>query len=212
MVVQYSCKIFFLEVNTTKHYFYSLLNFKWSRLSNQIFGVLLIINGLLILLELPFTLSFLYTGFIYNTKICPAWILINYSLFILSIILTAWTSIERYLFIYHEQIITSHRIVLHYFPIAFFTVYTPSFYTGAVIFYPCQQAFSVYNYLCGGPCYLFSIAPCMTDWTINVGLVLLTTGILNITLIVVNIRQRYRMRGAIITVGKRHQWVSRIYI
>ncbi|CAF5143513.1 unnamed protein product, partial [Rotaria sp. Silwood1] len=161
-----------------------LHNFKWNRLASQIFGILLIVNALLILFELPFTLTYLYDGFVRHENICPVWILINYSLFILSIILIAWTSIERYLFIYHEQLITRCRILLHYIPIGCFIVYTPLFYISLVLFYPCQQAFSEYSYICGGPCYLFHIVPCVIDWLFNVVLVLLITCVMNIILIV----------------------------
>ena len=170
-------------------------------------GILLIINILLILAELPFTLAFLYHGQVLDQTICPGWILVNYTLFILSIILTAWTSIERYFFIYHAHFIKRHRLLLHYFPIAFFIIYTPVFYVGLVLFYPCQQAYTSYSYLCGGPCYLFQMVPCMIDWGINVLLVLLVTSIVNIVLIICNIQQRHRMRRRIITIRKSREWV-----
>ncbi|CAF4484310.1 unnamed protein product [Rotaria sp. Silwood1] len=186
--------------------FLILHNFKWNRLASQIFGILLIVNALLILFELPFTLTYLYDGFVRHENICPVWILINYSLFILSIILIAWTSIERYLFIYHEQLITRCRILLHYIPIGCFIVYTPLFYISLVLFYPCQQAFNEYSYICGGPCYLFHIVPCVIDWLFNVVLVLLITCVMNIILIVVNIKQRYKMKKSIITVGNSQRW------
>ncbi len=163
---------------------------------------------MLIVAELPFTLTYLYDGFVRNQNICPGWILVNYTLFILSISLTTWTSIERYLFIYHEYLITHHRILLHYLPIGFLTFYTPLFYVGLVIFYPCQQAYSPYSYICGGPCYLFQIVPCMIDWGINVALVLLITCTVNIILIISNIKQRHRMKTRIITARKSQQWVN----
>ncbi len=151
----------------------------------------------------------MHDGFVRNLNICSGWVLINYSLFILSIILTTWTSIERYLFIYHEHLITQHRILLHYLPIGFFIFYTPLFYVGLVIFYPCQQAYTPYNYICGGPCYLSQIVPCMIDWSVNVGLVLVITCIMNIILIVLNIKQRHRMKRSIITTRNRQQWVKK---
>ncbi|CAM2729134.1 unnamed protein product [Rotaria socialis] len=183
-----------------------LYHFRWNRLANQILGVLVTVNLLTILFELPFTLIYLRDGFVRNQKICPGWILVNYSLFILSIILIAWASIERFLFIYNEQLIKRCRILLHYIPIGFFIVYTPTFYTGLVIFYPCEQAFNPTNYICGGPCYLFRIVPCMIDWGTNVVLVLLVTCFMNSFLIIYNVKQRFRMRGSIITADKSQQW------
>lgn len=171
-------------------------------------GVLVVVNGLIIVAELPFTLTYLHEGLVLNQNICPAWILINYSLFILSIILTTWTSIERYFFIFHEQFMKRHRFILHYIPIGCFSVYTPIFYMILVIFYPCQQAFTLNNYLCGGPCYLFQLIPCMVDWSFNVAFMLLVTCVMNMLLIVLNIRQKYRMKTSIITAGKSQQWVN----
>jgi hypothetical protein len=132
---------------------------------------------------------------------------VNYSLFILSIILIAWASIERYLFIYHERFITNHIILLHYAPILCFTCYTPSFYVGLVMFYPCEQAFDSYQYICGSPCYLLNIVPCLVDWMMNVVVVLLITCTFNIILIVCHFQQRHRMKRSIVTTGKSRQWV-----
>ncbi|CAF3750886.1 unnamed protein product [Rotaria sp. Silwood1] len=185
-----------------------LYHFKWNHLVSQIFGIFLIVNALLILVELPFTLMYLHHGVVHNENICSSWILVNYSLFILSIILTAWTSIELYLFIYHEHLITHYRMVLHYIPIGCFTLYTSLFYVGLVIFYPCQQAYNVYSYICGGPCYLFESIPCLIDWGINVVLVFFITCIINVILIVNNIKQRHRMKTSIVTARKSQQWVN----
>ena len=165
---------------------------------------------LIILFELPFTLSFLYDGFVRNESICSSWIVLNYTLFILTIILTTWTSIERYLFIYHEHFIKRYRILVHYVPIGFFTLYTSLFYVGVVMFYPCQQEYSVYKYLCGGPCYLFELIPSAIDWSINVASVLFITCVMNIVLIFFNIKQRHRMKSSIITAGRSQHWVKRI--
>ncbi len=191
-------------------YFYSLYHFKWKHLVDQILGFLIIVNGLIIVAELPFTLTYLYHGFVRDMSICSGWVLVNYTLFMLSMSLTAWTSIERYLFIYHEQFIKRHSILLHYFPISFLTIYTPSFYVGLVIFYRCQQAYTSYSYICGGSCYLFQIVPCMIDWSINVGFILLITCVVNIMVIISNIHQRDRMKRAIITARKSQEWVKRI--
>jgi hypothetical protein len=187
-----------------------LYHFKWNHLVNQIFGILLIVNGLIIVAELPLTLTYLYHGFVRDMSICSGWVLVNYTLFMLSISLTAWTSIERYLFIYHEHFIKKHSILLHYFPVGIHFIYTPLFYVGLVIFYPCQQAYTPYSYICGGPCYLFQIIPCMIDWGFNVGFVLLITCVVNIILIFSNIHQRDRMKRAIITARKSQEWVKRI--
>ena len=186
----------------------SLIYFKWTRLVGQTLGILLIINVLLILTELPFTLSFLYRGSLSYKSLCPVWILINYTLFILSIILIAWTAIERYLFIYHDHFMKRHRFLVHYAPIGLFIVYTPMFYVGLVIIYPCEQAYDVRSFICGGPCYLLYSLPTFIDWSFNVIFTLLVTCFFNVLLIVCNVLQRQRMKRAIITAGTSSQWVS----
>ena len=138
------------------------------------------------------------------------WILINYTLFIYSIILTTWASVERYFFIYHEHFISHHFILFHYIPTVCFAIYTPVFYVCVVLFYPCEQAFDVTSYLCAGPCYLLHIVPCLIDWCINVVFVLSMTCLMNIVLIVCTVQQRHRMKRSIITAGHAQQWVSKL--
>ena len=168
----------------------------------------MILNTLLILVELPFNLVYLHQGFVSNVTLCPVWILINYTLFILSIILITWASIERYFFIYHEQFINRYRIAMHYIPIGFFIIYTPLFYVAVVLFYPCEQAYDLTRYLCNGPCYLLHAVPSLIDWCANVLAVLVITSFMNIFLIICTMNQRHRMKQAIITAGNSQQWVS----
>jgi len=152
-------------------------------------------------------LTYLHDGLVSNLKICSAWILVNYILFVLSIIFIAWTSIERYFFIFHEHFITQHRVLLHYLPLGLFTIYAPLFYMGFVLLYPCQSAYISESYICGGPCYLFYMVPCLFDWCFNVVFFLLVTCIVNVILIITNIRQRQRMKRLIITAHNTQQWV-----
>ncbi|CAF3255720.1 unnamed protein product [Rotaria sp. Silwood2] len=183
----------------------TLYHFNWSRLQSQIYGLLLIINALIMAVELPFTLYFLYKGNIYTEKICTTWIILNYSLFLLSIFLMAWTSIERYLFIYHERFIMRHSILLHYIPNTLIIFYCPLFYIGVVIFHTCQTAYNINQFLCGGACYQFEPTLGLLDWIGNGICGVMITFTLSIVLIIRHFITRHRMKN-VITVAKRSEW------
>jgi hypothetical protein len=185
----------------------SFCHFKWRQLQTQIYGFLLIVNGLVTGVELPITLYFLFGGTIYSASRCSGWIVLNYSFVQLSIFLMAWTSIERYLFIYHNHLIKQHFILLHYIPIAVLYLFTPLLYSGLVLVYPCQPNYDPRLYLCGGPCYSLDRAVGFYDWFGNGIAMQLTILLVNITLIVRHLVQRHRMKRAIITADGRQQWV-----
>ena len=137
-------------------------------------------NSFIVAVELSFTLYFLHEGTIYSEYLCTPWICLNYSLYLLNILLMTWTSIERYLFIYHERLITQYRIYLHYIPILAIILYCPLFYVGVVILYPCQPVYHVDVYLCGGACYQFEQILGLFDWVGNGMTMVSVTFMLNI--------------------------------
>lgn len=185
-------------------------HFKWRHLQTQIYGFVLIVNGLIVVVELPITLYFLHEGTIHWESRCAGWITLNYSLFQLSIYLMAWTSIERYLFIYHERLIMGHIIVLHYAPIVLLTLYCPILYICIVLFYTCQPAYDVHYYICGGPCYSLERVLGLLDWLGNGVSMEFLTLFINVILIVRHSIQRFRMRRLVITADRRQQWVSAV--
>ncbi|CAF1315276.1 unnamed protein product [Rotaria sp. Silwood1] len=182
-----------------------LYHFNWSRIQSQIYGLLLIVNAFIIGVELPFTLYFLYEGNIYTKKICTPWITLNYSLSLLSICLMAWTSIERYLFIYYERIIMRHNMLLHYIPNALIIFYCPFFYIGVVVIHTCQPVYDINQYLCGGACYQFECTLGLFDWIGNGICIVMITFILTILLIIRHVLTRHRMKS-IITIARRKEW------
>jgi hypothetical protein len=175
---------------------------------SQICGILLAVNTLINSLELSFTLYFLHGGTIYSTSKCTVWILVNYTLFTWSIYAMFWTSVERYLFIYHERLIKRHLIALHYGPIAAISLYCPLFYLGAVVVYNCQPAYDKRLYICGGPCY--SLTPTLTlwDWIGNSLCMEALVFIVDVTVIGRHLIQRRRMKSIILTVDARREWVG----
>ncbi|CAF3953876.1 unnamed protein product [Rotaria sp. Silwood1] len=185
---------------------FMLHHFQWRHLQTQIYGFLLIVNALILGVELPITLYFLYEGSIYFENRCSAWITLNYSLFQLSIFLMTWISIQRYLFIYHEQFILRHMILLHYGPVIFLYLYCPLLYVGIVVLYKCKPIYDVKLYICGGPCYSLELGLGLFDWVGNGISMELTTLIVNVIVTIRHFIQRYRMKRAILTVDGRRQW------
>ena len=86
-------------------------------------------------------------------------------------------------------------------------MYSTSFYVGFVMFYPCQEAYSIYDHICGGPCYSFENTPSLIDWSINVIFVIFVASIGNLVLLIRIIVQTQRMKRIIITAASRQQWV-----
>jgi hypothetical protein len=133
--------------------------------------------------------------------------MINYTLFATSIILMAWTSIERYLFIYHERFILRHIISLHYAPIISIILYSIFFYTGAVLLYKCQPNYNVHLYVCGGACYQYGLELGLIDIVINIMGSVITTFVVDLVLIIRHTIQRCYMKRSAIAISKNLQWV-----
>ena len=121
----------------------------------------------------------------------------------------AWTSIERYLFIYHERLIVGHSVLFHYGPVVVLSLYCPLFYVGTVILHTCQPIYDVRLYICGGPCYSLELAFGLFDWIGNGICMEMVTLIVNVVLIVRHLIQRYQMRRIILTAAGHHRWVGR---
>ena len=187
----------------------SFCHFKWRHVQTQIYSFLLLANGLITSVELPVTLYFLFAGTVYSINQCAGWIVLNYSLIQLTIFLMAWTSIERYLFIYHAHLIKQHFTLLHYIPIAVFHIFTPVLYSGLVFVYPCQSNYDVRFYLCGGPCYSLDRAPGFYDWFGNGIFVQLIALSMSVILVVRHLIRRRRMKRMIVSADGRKEWVRK---
>ena len=153
---------------------------------------------------------YLHNGFISTRSICTGWIILNYSFFLLSITLTAWATVERYLFIYHERVIVGNYVLLHSVPIISLLLYCPLFYLGAVVLYKCESNYDVRRYVCGGACYQYEMGLGLIDRIGNVLCVVLFTFIVNLILIIRHVMQRHRMKGSIITASRNQQWVRTV--
>ena len=169
---------------------------------------MLVVNALINGLELSFTLYFLYGGTIYSDSKCTAWVLVNYILFEWSIYAMVWTSVERYLFIYHQQLVKRHPVGLHYGPIGFVALYCPVLYVGLIILYQCESEYDVRLYNCGGPCYSLNPALGLPEWIVNGLCAESVVLIVDVAVIVRHLLQRHRMKTIILTVDTRREWVK----
>ena len=188
--------------------FPSFYHFKWRHVPSQVCGILLAVNTLINGLELSFTLYFLHGGTIYSESKCAAWIIANYTFFVWSTYFMFWTSIERYLFIYHEQLIKRHLIALHYVPIVAISLYSPLFYVGFVVFYRCETLYDTRLYICGGPCYSLVPAIGLFDWIGNCIAVEALIFVVDVAVLGRHLTQRRRMKRTALAVDARREWVG----
>jgi hypothetical protein len=165
---------------------------------------------MIVVAELPITLIYLHNGFVPTESICTGWIVLNYSLFLVSIALMAWASVERYLFIYHEQIIVRHYVLLHYVRITTLWLYSSLFYMSTVVLYKCESIYDVHQYVYGGACYQRDLGLGLIDRLGNVLCAVFFTFIINLILIIRNVMQRHRMKRSIITARRSQQWVRTV--
>ena len=119
----------------------------------------------------------------------------------------AWTSIERYFFIYHERFILRHSILLHYIPILCILLYGPLFYLSAVVWHTCEPYYDLNRYVCGGACYQYELTLGLIDWIGNVLGTVSITFIVNIIVIYRYLIQKHRMRNALHQINRNQQWV-----
>jgi hypothetical protein len=119
----------------------------------------------------------------------------------------AWTSIERYMFIYHERFMLRHIILLHYMPIIFIILYSIFFYVGSVLLHKCRSTYNVYLYVCGGACYEYQVGLGLIDTISNEMGSVITTFVVNLILIIRHVIRRCYMKRSVVPIGKNLEWV-----
>ncbi len=158
--------------------------------------VILIFSFLQVTMEHPILFSYLYNGIllIQSDNFCKFWLCLEFFFNGTILMLMCYGSIERYLFIFHRNLIHHHLILLHYFPIIFFVLYPFILYIGLICFYPCVNQFDYTMIICGGPCYLYEPILSAIDTIVDLALPLGVCTIANILLLVRVLRQKHRMR------------------
>ncbi|CAF1540235.1 unnamed protein product [Rotaria magnacalcarata] len=168
------------------YYFFRLRHvLLMNRINHHVILCILISDFLIITTELPFTLSYLSLGYVRSSKLCLFWIYWNYTLPVLSLYLTMYAAIERYMLVFHKQIIMKHKILFHYMPLGFVCVYPFGIYIYLILIFPCGSNYEhdVTALLCGGACYLNDMVQNIYDTVVNTMLPAFTLLIFSLTMI-----------------------------
>jgi hypothetical protein len=111
------------------------------------------------LTDLPIRLYYLYKNsvLVHTYGFCLFWNWVASVLNIIGLHLMALGSIERNLFVFHNQFLSRHRLFVSQIPMVFSIIYPTAFYTG-VIFgsWWCTNSFDYSTLACGPPCYLLT--------------------------------------------------------
>ena len=93
--------------------------------------------------------------------ICLIWQLVDYGFWYGDLFLKSWAAIERHVFIFHSNLLSTpwKRLLFHYMPLTWATLYCPLVYVYLVFFYPVDHVYDYTVLVCGGPYYYNGIPP-----------------------------------------------------
>jgi hypothetical protein len=125
---------------------------------------------------------------------CKFWIWENFSFDSMILMLTAHTTIERYLLVFQRAFFHQHLMILHYIPIITCCIYPVILYIYFIFFYPCINQFDFTAILCGAPCYYFEPIISALDLFVDLFLPVAVSTIASIALLSRVITQKHRMQ------------------
>jgi hypothetical protein len=127
-------------------------------LHNHVIILLLLFNFIDLTIDLSMTMSYSILGYVspFSPTLCLIWQFIDYGIWYGSISLMFWASVERHILVFHSNLIRTKRkrILVHYVPLTFFSLYTPTLYFYLIFIYPCDRVFIDTSLRCGSVCYL----------------------------------------------------------
>ncbi|UJR20153.1 hypothetical protein I4U23_023285 [Adineta vaga] len=161
---------------------------------NHVVICLLICNFLIVAMELPVTLTYLHFDQLVpaSNRICLYWMFANYFLFTSSLWVMGIASIQRYILIFHAQLMNSH--LKHYTPIILPILFLFIWYVVLLFFYSCDQQYDYTQFLCFGPCFSYQNITGTADWILSSFIPVVLTVIFNVLLILRVVYQKYRMQ------------------
>ena len=183
---------------------YHLLTERSSRqaLHNHAIIVILLLNLIYQLIDIPLHLQYFRTGLIRPTisALCLFWWFIDYGFFFINLVLLMWSSFERHIIIFHTWLLATRwkRLFVHYLPIGMIVLLLLTFYGVAIFAPPCKNEFDFTADLCGmGGCYgsvpFFGLIE-------RIGLAILPMCLIvifSIGLLMRVVRQKYRVRRVV---------------
>ncbi|CAF1366213.1 unnamed protein product [Adineta steineri] len=152
--------------------------------------VLLSMNFLQLILDLPVAMSFYYRERVWpeSNALCLAWVWWSFSADAIALYLMVWIAIERHLLVFHSQELLRgqwRKLLFHYIPIIICLIWPPIVYLGLVVFpAQCTNAWDFGTLLCGPPCYTYTGTYGIYDFISNVSVPLLLNVLINILLII----------------------------
>jgi hypothetical protein len=156
-------------------------------LYNHVIIILLIFNFIDLTINLSMTVSYLHLGYVtlFSPAICLIWQYVDYGMWYGGVSLMFWTSIERHILVFHPNLVRTmpRRLFIHYVPLAFFSLYTPTLYFYLIIIYPCDRVFLKTSLRCGSMCYSvnsywFIWYDSLINYTVPIILIAVFSGIL----------------------------------
>ena len=169
-------------------------------LYNHLIIALLFVSLLTCTIDLPLILFHLKVNVtpLSNGRFCLFWNYVDLSFYALISLLMLWTSIERYLFIYHSPCFQRRSLICfsHRLPLLLIPLYVSLFYSVAILIHPCENHFDFTQVVCGELCY-YSQTPWLAvidQWLNNI-LPALFIAVLNLFLFVRVIWQKRRRPG-----------------
>jgi hypothetical protein len=168
------------------------------RLHNHTMLLILISCFLILIGELPITLSFLRSGSLtpQSDQLCLYWIFVNYTLEGINTVLMAFASIERFVLIFYATVITGsqrRKLWFHYIPMIFCCVIVIIWYSVLVLLYPCVNTFDYNFFLCNSACYQANVLIGTIDWIGSVLLPVIIVIVFNVSLLIRVILQKRRL-------------------
>jgi hypothetical protein len=124
-------------------------------LHNHIIIIILFINLIVQLTNISSILNYYRLGSVWppTPTFCLIWVFIDSALYIATTVLFSWGTIERHILIFHDQWLSTRTkvIFLHYFPIAFLSLYCLLYNIVVIIFPACENTFHYTQVVCGYP-------------------------------------------------------------
>jgi hypothetical protein len=137
-----------------------------------------------------------------SPAICLIWWFVEYGVYGAVTVFLTWASFERHILIfYHNRLLGTRlkRIIFHYIPLGFISIYLTGFYIGVILFPPCENIFDYELEGCGlSPCYEEISWLNIWDYLFNGVLCTLIEAICSIYLLIRVIWQRHRAHQRIL--------------
>ncbi|CAF1385220.1 unnamed protein product [Adineta ricciae] len=165
--------------------------------------VLLILNFVQLIFDLPVALSFYYRGRLWpeSDAFCAWWVWLSFSCDTTALFLMAWISIERNILVFHSQNMTQvgwKKWILHVLPLIICLIWAPIVYLILIVSNSqCTNAWNYETLLCGPPCYTYTGFLGIYDFVFNVCVSLGINILVNALLIIRVVREKMSHQPAI---------------